>query len=253
MFKYSGLIPEDDPLHTPLPVGIADLAELVSDPFEGIREHFERAELIVAPYYVAIGRRKIPQWSPTVSGEVRGFNPAHDCEGNFMSYKYQPNNNCYNYACNIATNSFAQPGRLHGISVLNGKDLDPDKVVDGAVGDRLKLIGQDLFPMDKLASLKLGKGHFVALLTSNPDKSIGWRGDFHWVRSDNDQCTSWSQKYGPDQVVNFDFAGMPIVDPTQANWEINEGPQKLGGKTAIKVTYEFQAWMFVPYDGVNII
>jgi serine/threonine protein kinase len=35
-----------------------------------------------------------------------------------MSYKFQPNNSCYNYVCNIATNSFALPGRSKGISLL---------------------------------------------------------------------------------------------------------------------------------------
>ena len=247
-FKYSGLVSEDDPLHAPLPVEVADLAELVSDLSTGILEDFERATVIVAPDYIRIGRRKIPQWSPTVRGHVRGFDPAHDCEGNFMSYKFQPNNNCYNYACNIATNSFAQPGRKHGISVLDNKKLDAGKVIEGALADGLILIEKDSLSMDELVNMeRKASGHFVALFISDSDETAGWKGDFHWVRCDGNECMSWSQKYGADQVVNFDFRGMRILDPRSANWEVNQGPQRHGGRTALRVQYTFQAWMFVPY------
>ncbi len=229
-FKYSGIIREDDPLHTPLPIEIPDLTGAAPEVSASLREHFERARIVIAPCYVTVGRMKIPQWSPTIQSQVKGFDPAKDCEGNFTSHRFQPNNNCYNYACNIATNSFAQPGRQRGLSVLTGKNVDSGKVVDGAVADGLTLIMKGPAPMARLAKLKPAKpGHFVALLISDPDSKTGWTGDFHWVRCDNDACTSWSQKNGPDQAVNFDFSGMPIGDPAAANWEVNQGPKTLGG------------------------
>ena len=50
------------------------------------------------------------QYSPTIKGKSVAYDPPNNCEGNFMSCKFQVNNNCYAYAVNMATNSFAQPG-----------------------------------------------------------------------------------------------------------------------------------------------
>ena len=58
---------------------------------------------------------KIAQYAPTVyGGVVARYQPGLDCKGYFMSSTFMTNNNCYNYACNIASNSNAQPGRKHG-------------------------------------------------------------------------------------------------------------------------------------------
>src|ERR1700739_3482444 len=69
----------------------------------------------IAPIYVTVpGGKQVPQYAPTVSDPDNIYAPATNCQGYFMSFKFQPNNNCYNYSCNAASNSFAQPGRMHG-------------------------------------------------------------------------------------------------------------------------------------------
>ncbi len=92
--KFSGLVHLDDPLH----VAHADESGVIS------------------PHKVHIpGIGYVSQWAPTIANHgPTAYDPGSDCGGNFMSSKFQPNNNCYNYGCDIATNSFAQPGRLHG-------------------------------------------------------------------------------------------------------------------------------------------
>jgi hypothetical protein len=203
---------------------------------------------------VSVGGKRIPQWSPTVMDAVKGYNPATDCNGNFMEYKFQANNNCYNYACNIATNSFAQPGRLHGISVLKSGRLDVPSVRKGAELDGLTCLGNSKVYINDVVKYSRGKkGHVVALLISEPDESARWSGDYHWVRCDSKGCNFWSQKSGSGQVTNLDFTGRLIVDPTLVKWRVNQGPDKPGSTTALLVEYTFTAWMFVPYKKVEII
>lgn len=222
----------------------------------------------LAPHYVTLpDKRKIPKWGPTKRGEVYGFRPAVDCNGNFMSYKFQPNNNCYNYACNIATNSFAQPGRLHGRALRpKGTTLQAGELIAAAQADGLILVGHK--PMSLTAALKsvtlearrtVKGGHLVAVLLSKARGEIRWKGDYHFVRCDHPSGRRWSQKDGPDQVTTFDFHGNWIFDPSKANWTVNIGPPPTGwgrrkNKLSAKVvTYEFEAWMFVPSGKVSII
>ncbi|MFM0434855.1 hypothetical protein PQQ84_00210 [Paraburkholderia strydomiana] len=224
-------------------------------------DHNEDVELLAlapkptAPIYVTIPNgRRVPQYAPTARTSVSGFNPSLDCDGNFASSKFQPNNNCYNYACNIATSSFAQPGRLHG-QLLDGPP-DGETVANGAVLDGLVRLDAANVTMAQLRSAipDATRGHFVALLISQPDHVLGWPGDYHWVRSDDRQTnSSWSQKDGGDQVTNFDFAGAPIPDPREANWIVNQGPIISGNPNDIYVSYEFFCFMFVPDDSTDII
>lgn len=172
-----------------------------------------------------------------------------------MSYKFQPNNNCYNYATNVATNSFAQPGRMTGKPLPSGY-TDQD-VVDGAVSDGLNYAGKTLEELNHYAK-SAESGHFVALMISTPDSSVSWKGDYHWARLDDLKTNSWSQKDGGDQVTNFDFAGNLIKDPSTANWTVNQGPIGVIGDKPYNpndafVSYDFFAYMFVPYSGINII
>ena len=210
----------------------------------------------IAPTYVDVpgGGFKVPQYSKTVYGTSTNYDPPNNCEGNFMSCKFQPNNNCYNYGTNVATNSFAQPGRMTGKPLpenWQGKD-----VVKGAESDGLVLIPSDVDLMLWLSQwLKdhpgVDKtGHLVALMISSSDKKLGWPGDYHWARCDNTWSavknnipTQWSQKDGTDQVTNFDFAGNPITDPKTANWTVNQGPSK---SQDVVIQYLFYAYMLVP-------
>lgn len=156
--KLKGMIDKGDPLHGP-----------------------EAAATGIAPTYVTVPvGPKVPQYSPTVIGSSTNYDPQGNCEGNFMSYKFQVNNNCYNYSTNVATNSFAQPGRMTGkeyTSPPTGKG-----VVAGASSDGLIDIGTTITAAD---ITKHTDGHFVALLISEADDPVGWGGDYHWVRCDS--------------------------------------------------------------------
>ena len=254
--RLSGLIPNNHPWHYVLDE---------DDPLPTADSTGRR----LAPRYVSVPKQgKIPIWGPTKRDKVDGFRPAEDCDGNFMSYKFQPNNNCYNYACNIATNSFAQPGRRHGMKLPEkGKTLKARDVIAGAQADGLKLVGRQAMSLSEALNSPIyinGRmnekgGHLVALLLSKARSNIRWKGDYHWVRCDHSSGRKWSQKDGPDHVTNFDFQGNWIVDPRKASWTVNMGPpmtdwgyrkHRLSSKI---VTYCFEAWMFFPYGRVSII
>lgn len=229
--RYSGRVSPDDYLH------------MTDKELDALG--FTQAQLAavrVAPNYVHVpGVGYIPQYANTVVGQSSPYNPPADCNGNFMSSKFQPNNNCYAYACDISTNTFPQPGRAHGQLLppnFTAANVERFAILDG------------LIPVD--APVARANGHYVALFISDPDPVNGWDGDYHWVRCD-DAVTfqSWSQKAGGDQITNFDFAGNPITDPAHANWNANMGPQA-GGDDLI-ISYNFYSYMFVPDAGVDII
>ncbi|MCX6952110.1 MAG: hypothetical protein NTV51_08075 [Verrucomicrobia bacterium] len=115
----------------------------------------------------------------------------------------QPYNNCYNYANNRITNTFAQPGRAtgHMYTQLN--------TCTGAGGVQLGAISDGLAACANFtAPLTVGQGFYVALVL--------WPGtDFHWYRQDKVGC--WSHKPGSTPVTNLDNAGNPITDPRTAN------------------------------------
>lgn len=223
-FKFSGIIPPGDVVHAQVAKG---------------------EETTIAPTWVSVPGGSVPQYAPTAKqAPPTTYAPSTDCNGNFMSFRYQPNNNCYNYGCDIATSSFAQPGRMHGVPM---SPFTPAQVVKAAVADGL----QDLGPDYPSSAVLEGPGHVVALMFSEPDASVSWPGDFHWARYDQEQ-RAWSQKDGGDQVTNFDFAGQPLANPATANWTVNQGPSTNGGDEYI-VSYQFVTFMLVPPDGVNII
>lgn len=243
-FKFSGMIHSDDVVHSCSLHAEQDKKNLP----------------LIAPYYIEVPiGPNVPQYSPTIIGKSTKYNPSENCDGNFMSYKFQPNNNCYNYATNVATNSFAQPGRMTGKPLSSAGGWTGQEVVNGAVSDGLNYVGETLEELNHYAK-SAGSGHFVALMISIPDSSISWEGDYHWARLDDLKTSSWSQKDGRDQVTNFDFAGKPISNPSNANWTVNQGPIGVIGDKPYNpndafVSYDFFAYMFVPYSdsGINII
>jgi hypothetical protein len=259
-FKFSGRIAPQDPLH-----------QFTTAPSAGQPpdEHYlapttVNVDITVPPGVGTIG---VPQYAPTLNGgPAAGYNPAGDCDGNFMSSKFQPNNNCYAYGSNITTNTFPQPGRQSGYE-LTAADFNQafdtlgELVSSYAVKDGLVYVGASMSDVLQYQSNHSGSGslngHFVALMVS-PAGDANWPGDYHWARCDNSSgsCDSWSQKDGNDQVTNFDFAGNPIVDPSIANWTVNQGPiPKLSpdaGDDQV-VEYAFYCFMFVPATDVNII
>lgn len=267
-FRFSGRIAPQDSLHQ-----VTTAHALGATPDEHyIAPTTVTVNVIQPPNHAPIG---VPQYGPTVNGGIpSAFEPAGDCQGNFMSYKFQPNNNCYAYGCNITTNTFPQPGRRSGY-LLTASDFNQsfstlgELVASYAVKDGLVLVGTSMKDLMAFKSSKQGtnpgqnvgsgflNGHFVALMIS-PAGDANWPGDYHWARCDNSSgaCDSWSQKDGNDQVTNFDFAGNPITNPMTANWTVNQGPIPSGSPNAGQdqlVDYSFYCFMWVPASGVNII
>jgi hypothetical protein len=111
----------------------------------------------------------------------------------------QPSNNCYNYANNKITNSFAQPGRAtgHMYTALTCAAVQPAAQSDGLAP--VPNFGGNLGP---------GKGWYVALV-------IWPTVDFHWYRQDKVGC--WSHKPGGTAVRDVDNSGKRIVDPKNCN------------------------------------
>jgi len=109
----------------------------------------------------------------------------------------QPYNNCYNYANNLITNTFAQPGRASGHMYTK---LTCASVQPAAVSDGLKASPN--------FSAKITNGYYVALV-------IWPNVDYHWYRQDKVGC--WSHKPGSTAVRNYDNAGKPITDPKTAD------------------------------------
>ena len=113
----------------------------------------------------------------------------------------QFNNNCYNYGCDIQTNTYAQPGRAHGIT-LTQSDMNCPAVTTGAVADGLVQ-----------TSSREGCGcsecwHQVALVIS-PNH------DYHWYRKDREG--RWSHKMAWTRATNLDNSGNIITDPRNAD------------------------------------
>ena len=117
----------------------------------------------------------------------------------------QSGNNCYNYATNYRTDTFAQPGKAASAmyTTLAGCVVPPAmrSVKAGAVADCLvDTPGAN----NKCPSA----GHLVALVMAP-----GF--DFHWYRKGPDG--KWSHKPGSTQARLIDNAGNPITDPRTAN------------------------------------
>jgi hypothetical protein len=109
----------------------------------------------------------------------------------------QPYNNCYNYATNYRTNTFAQPGKAAGAQYtsLNCASVRPAAIAD------------ELIDVPQADNICPSEGHLVALVVAP-----GW--DYHWYRKD--KTGWWSHKPGGTAATNLDNAGKLISDPRNA-------------------------------------
>ncbi|HLL75091.1 MAG TPA: hypothetical protein VK421_07470 [Pyrinomonadaceae bacterium] len=110
----------------------------------------------------------------------------------------QFNNNCYNYATNYRSDTFAQPGQAAGAMYTS---LTCASVLPAAVADALE---DSPGANNKCPA----EGHLVALVIAP-----GW--DFHWYRKGRNGF--WSHKPGSTAVTNQDNSGNLIPDPRTAN------------------------------------
>jgi hypothetical protein len=107
------------------------------------------------------------------------------------------NNNCYNYANNKITNTYAQPGRGSGrVYTVYACGTDDDDVASASIRD-----GQ--IPIDPPSGIP-AQGHFIALV-------LWGNNDYHWYRQDSNGI--WSHKQASTPVKNVDDSNNPIIDP----------------------------------------
>jgi hypothetical protein len=129
-------------------------------------------------------------WNPPV------YDPAkwNDHDG------IQHRNNCYNYACNKQTGTYAQPGQASGHMYTS---FDCTSVSSGASSDGLI----SLVVLPPPLTILCGRcSHKVALVIRPAPHP-----DFHWYRRDANGM--WSHKPGGTEARNVDNAGKPISDP----------------------------------------
>ncbi len=109
-----------------------------------------------------------------------------------------PSNNCYNYACDYRTDTFAQPGLAAGAmySALTCASVRPAAIAD------------ELINSPNANNRCPREGHLVALVIAP-----GW--DFHWFRKGRNGY--WSHKPGSTPVTNLDNSAVTIPDPRTAD------------------------------------
>jgi DNA-binding LacI/PurR family transcriptional regulator len=154
----------------------------------------------------------------------------------------QRNNNCYNYADNIVTDTLAQPGRLGGVVIPEAYWVEDGKKIDGSPGDHtLAELCKKLEEATKADGLTVidcakvcppskpgGKpdSYKEMLFVGSYDAPLGadrdgdramdrkWR-DYHFYRQD--KGGSWSHKPGKTEVTNRDASRNSITDPRRAD------------------------------------
>jgi len=128
------------------------------------------------------------------------YSPSKDVCGHWQSA--QSLNNCYDYGNDIATDTFAQPGRGSG---QKWSQNTCDDMRAAATRDGLVWNGTTL------PKSQPPVGHFAALL-------IWPETNFHWIRFDSQPAGYWSHKPGGTPVRNVDNNNQPITDPSKSDF-----------------------------------
>lgn len=125
--------------------------------------------------------------------EVSQYNP-----GFWNTTAVQPYNNCYNYARNWRTNTFAQPGRAHGAQTgtMACNTVSAAAMADG-LRKRCDCLPQSEYPR-RLMALVIDPGY-----------------DYHWYR--HQRGGFWGHKPGGTAARNYDNSGLLIVNPETCN------------------------------------
>lgn len=135
------------------------------------------------------------------AGSSKGFEPM--AEPPFDPGKWNNNetvrlnNNCYNYANDKITNTFAQPGRASGFQAPYPPSCGGTS--EGATKDGLISI-----PDPAVTPVE---GQVVALVVAPGPQMF----DYHWYRRDSNG--KWSHKPGSTSATNRDNSGKAIDDP----------------------------------------
>ena len=125
--------------------------------------------------------------------EVSQFNP-----GFWNASGVQRHNNCYNYARNWRTNTFAQPGRAHGAQTgtMACNTVSAAAMADG-LRQRCDCLPDTEYPRRLMA------------LVIDP----GW--DYHWYRHQRGEF--WGHKPGPTAARHYDSSSAVILNPETCN------------------------------------
>lgn len=114
--------------------------------------------------------------------------------------------NCYNYANNQLTYTYAQPGRASGAAVLAPYTVD--EVRTAALNDQLTLVGYQL-PDNNYSC---PGGGTLLFMTVDPDAES----DYHWYRLDK-AAGKWTHKIGGGEASDRDASNNLIANPLTAN------------------------------------
>ncbi|WP_409055446.1 hypothetical protein [Streptomyces sp. SYP-A7185] len=129
----------------------------------------------------------------TCAYDVTPFNPGFWNRPDTQLY-----NNCYNFAVNRRTNTFAQPGLAHGYTIPD--TVTCGQVSTGAQRDGLRLWGN----CQPAGSLR----YVVALVTGTYPGNLR---DYHWYRLHPGGL--WAHKPGGTPARDTDNSGRPITNP----------------------------------------
>ncbi len=140
----------------------------------------------------------------------------------YPNWEAQELNNCYNYACNKRTDTFAQIGLHSGYNVhynLDTYDYDQGRLIvggsldeklaycrDAAIADGLEFIGNDWKPGQAPPP-----GKSIVALVFSDDQNQG-SDDWHWYRLNRDNKT-WSHKIASAAAINQDNYQDVFGDP----------------------------------------
>jgi hypothetical protein len=124
--------------------------------------------------------------------EVSQYNP-----GFWNTSAVQPHNNCYNYARNWRTDTFAQPGRAHGAGT---NTMQCANVTTAAMADGLKK------RCDCLPASEWPRRLMALVIAPNQD--------YHWYREQRGGF--WGHKPGQTAARNVDNNGALVVNPETA-------------------------------------
>lgn len=160
------------------------------------------------------------QWK--ISSEVSIY-----VTGNYTTPSYTPSfwndsgtiqysNNCYNYANNVRTDTFAQPGRAAGNM---WSSLTASNVSAAATSDGLE-------PTTASGTSSVGKTKIALVIWLN--------NDYHWYRKDSNGL--WTHKPGGTEATNLDNSGNIITNPETAD----RGPYTI-----------FAGYFFTPSDATE--
>ena len=125
------------------------------------------------------------------------------------SGQIQYNNNCYNYATNYRTDTYAQPGEA---THNKWTDLSACVVPTPDISAKMGAVSDCLIDDPSANNRCPSEGHLVALVI-RPGNQYSW--DYHWYRKGRNKY--WSHKMGGSPVTNLDNAGNSISDPRTAD------------------------------------